>query len=69
MSTALQAQLIDYLRTELAVSSEAIALAERHQTDTPTHLHIVLWQYGLITLEQLAKIFDWLETSTRLLPP
>lgn len=26
------------------------------------HLPMILWQYGLITLEQLDLIFDWLET-------
>jgi len=24
---------------------------------------MILWQYGLITLEQLDRIFDWLEQS------
>jgi Protein of unknown function (DUF2949) len=24
---------------------------------------MVLWQYGLVTLEQLDKIFDWLATA------
>jgi hypothetical protein len=24
---------------------------------------MTLWQYGLITLEQLEQIYDWLETA------
>jgi hypothetical protein len=26
-------------------------------------LPMILWQYGLVTLEQLDRIFDWLETA------
>lgn len=66
MSTTLQPKFIKYL-ADLGVSSDAIALAVRHQDSTPNHLHIVLFQHGLITLEQVAQIFDWLETSTPVL--
>jgi hypothetical protein len=38
-------------------------LAVRHQPDTPNLLPMILWQYGLVTLEQLDRIFDWLETA------
>jgi len=26
-------------------------------------LPMLLWQYGLVTIEQLDRIFDWLETA------
>jgi len=38
-----------------------IATALRHPEQTPSLLPIILWQYGLVTLEQLDRIFDWLE--------
>ena len=54
--------LIGFLRDELAIPSTSIDLAVRHQPDALNLLPMVLWQYGLVTLEQLDRIFDWLET-------
>jgi hypothetical protein len=54
-------QLIDFLQEELAVSAPSIAMALRHCEQDPGPLHMILWQYGLVSLEQLEKIFDWLE--------
>lgn len=61
-STYLQ-KLISFLRDELAIPSASIELAVRHHPDTPNLLPMILWQYGLVTLEQLDQIFDWLETA------
>lgn len=41
----------------------AIVFALKHCEEKLNLLPIVLWQYGLVTLEQLDQIFDWLETS------
>lgn len=57
-------RLIRFLRKELAIPKESIAVALR-QDATPHLLPIVLWQYGLVTLEQLDQIFDWLEAAPR----
>jgi len=58
-----KAQLIDYLLRELAVSNSAIAVALRHGEQDGSQLPMVLWQYGLVTLEQLDLIFDWMEAQ------
>ncbi|NJR66461.1 MAG: DUF2949 domain-containing protein [Leptolyngbyaceae cyanobacterium CRU_2_3] len=57
-----QSRLIQFLRDELAIPTTAIALALR-QPEQSNNLPMVLWQYGLITLEQLDQIFDWMETA------
>jgi hypothetical protein len=57
-----QALLINFLRDELAVPASAIAMGLRHQEAESNLLPMVLWQYGLITLEQLNQVFDWMET-------
>lgn len=54
-------QLIDFLQDELAIPTDSIATALRHSEQTPSLLPMILWQYGLVTLEQLDRIFDWLE--------
>lgn len=56
-------QFIEFLQQDLSLSTEAIALAYRRQEPTLNQLPILLWNYGLITLQQLNKIFDWLETA------
>jgi hypothetical protein len=62
MQPMLKQQLIQFLQTELAIPDEAIAIGLRHQEQSPNLLPMVLWQYGLITIEQLDKVFEWLET-------
>ena len=52
---------IEYLQKELGLSEAEIALANREQQPSVTELPIVLWNYGLIDLEKVGKIFDWIE--------
>ena len=61
MPTPRQKKLIEFLQTELAISSDAIAIGLRRAEQTTNLLPMVLWQYGLVTTEQLSLIFDWLE--------
>lgn len=61
MASHRQKQLIEFLQTELAVSSDAIAMGLRKAGQTTNLLPMALWQYGLVTTEQLSQIFDWLE--------
>ncbi|MEM6521266.1 MAG: DUF2949 domain-containing protein [Cyanobacteria bacterium P01_D01_bin.71] len=58
-----QSQLIEFLRQELALPADAIALGIRRSAASPSLLPIVLWQYGLVTTHQLDQIYDWLEAS------
>lgn len=53
--------LIEFLQSELGIPSSSIATALRHPEHSPSLLPMILWQYGLVTLEQLEKIFDWQE--------
>ncbi|MEM1251176.1 MAG: DUF2949 domain-containing protein [Cyanobacteria bacterium P01_H01_bin.21] len=56
-------RLLKFLRDELAVPEKSIASALQ-QSDRDTSLFpIVLWQYGLISLEQLDQIFDLLAST------
>jgi len=55
--------LISYIQTELNVSDDAIAIACRQPLFSPSHVPVALWQFGLISLDDVNKIFDWLENS------
>ena len=54
-------RLIHFLQSELGLSNEAIALARKNETVELNILPMILWQYGLLNLEQLERVFDWLE--------
>lgn len=61
MPSQRQKQLIEFLQTDLAVSSEAIAMGLRKAGQATNLLPMALWQYGLVSTDQLSQIFDWLE--------
>ncbi|HAN75458.1 MAG TPA: hypothetical protein DCQ51_08925 [Planktothrix sp. UBA8407] len=71
MTPSNYSRFIHFLQDELSLSADSIAMAERanhptnsqHQYQDPSPVSMTLWQYGLVTLEQLDKIFDWLETA------
>ncbi|HIK13182.1 MAG TPA: DUF2949 domain-containing protein [Oscillatoriaceae cyanobacterium M33_DOE_052] len=71
MAKAKYSQFIRFLQEDLAISSASIAFAERicsggnlQKNEAYTApLPMVLWQYGLVTIDQLDRIFDWLETA------
>lgn len=53
-------RFLAYLQQNLGLSEAALAIATRQRQPTNTELPIVLWNYGLITLEQVGQIFDWM---------
>ncbi|MBE9180527.1 DUF2949 domain-containing protein [Oculatella sp. LEGE 06141] len=63
MTPTTYSRFIQFLQEDLALSSSSIAIALRHREQDPGPLPMILWQYGLVTLEQLDRIFDWLETA------
>ncbi|MDJ0705806.1 MAG: DUF2949 domain-containing protein [Leptolyngbyaceae cyanobacterium MO_188.B28] len=63
MESTKQSRLIDFLQEELAIPAESIAVALRRSERSQALLPMLLWQYGLVTLEQLDQIFDWLEMA------
>lgn len=63
MAPTTNARFIRFLQEDLAVSASGIKIALRHRENDPGPLPMILWQYGLVTIEQLDKIYDWLETA------
>lgn len=55
------AQFVQFLQSELAVSSDEIAVILHHPELENAPLPMVLWQYGLVSTHQLGQIFDWME--------
>lgn len=59
--SATDSQFIAFLQERLALSGAEIAVALRHRERSHGPLPMILWQYGLVSLDQLSQIFDWLE--------
>ncbi len=57
------ARLIKFLQDELAVPQPAIKIALQQCKKDPGPLPMVLWQQGVLTLQQLERIFDWMEMA------
>ncbi len=62
MAPITYSKFIEFLQEELSLSHYSIEMAQRSVKQNVTLLPMVLWQYGLVTLEELDKIYDWLET-------
>lgn len=63
MKTTRSSQFIRFLQDDLAISASSIEIALKHCEQDPGPLPMILWQYGLITMEQLEQIYDWLEAA------
>ncbi|MDB9314361.1 DUF2949 domain-containing protein [Spirulina sp. CS-785/01] len=63
MSAQLSTRLLHFLQEELALPSESIQFVSRHHQLTVDSFPMILWQYGLVNLEQLDKILEWLEIN------
>ncbi|MEA5593169.1 DUF2949 domain-containing protein [Rivularia sp. UHCC 0363] len=54
-------EFINFLKKELLLTSCDISVAVRKSSLDKGPLPMLLWKYGLVDIEQLERIFDWLE--------
>ncbi|MEL6440321.1 MAG: DUF2949 domain-containing protein [Cyanobacteria bacterium J06621_8] len=66
MKPAIYAKFINFLKEELALSNDSIEIVRRSLEEHPAPIPMILWQYGLVTLEELDRIYDWLYTKAKL---
>jgi len=51
--------LLDFLQRKLGLSRSAINLGLRQSELEQAPLPVVLWSFGLLSLEQLQQVLDW----------
>ena len=51
--------LLRYLRQDLGLSENAIALGIKQSDLEQAPLPVVLWRFGLVSLEQLDQLLSW----------
>jgi Protein of unknown function (DUF2949) len=64
-------RFVHFLKMDLEISENAIAFAEHmykriypfEKNQSSNLLSIILWQHGLMTIEQLNRTFVWLEKA------
>ncbi|WP_295622065.1 DUF2949 domain-containing protein [Chamaesiphon sp. GL140_3_metabinner_50] len=62
MSTENIPQIINFLCQDLNLPQESVRLALKQTHSSHGTLPIVLWQYGLVTLPQLDRVFELFES-------
>jgi hypothetical protein len=63
MASAHLTKLIRFLQDDLDIAPSSMAIALKQVEHNPGPLPMILWQYGLVTIDQLDRIYDWLETT------
>jgi hypothetical protein len=66
MKPAIYGTFIKFLKEELALSNDSIKIVQRSVEEHPAPIPMILWQYGLVTLDELDRIYDWLHSRTKL---
>ena len=55
--------LLQFLQRRLGLSPSALELGQRQAELEQAPLPIVLWSFGLLSLQQLQEVFDWQNTQ------
>ena len=55
--------LLQFLQRRLGLSPSALELGQRQAELEQAPLPIVLWSFGLLSLQQLEDVFDWLNSQ------
>ncbi len=56
-------RFIQFLQEEMNLSQDSIAMAQKTVEENLGLMPVVLWQYGLVNIEQLNRIYEWLEKA------
>ena len=60
MNNFLQKEIIDYLSNEVGLEESSIELGLKLSIKNNTPLPILFWSYGMITIEELDKLYSFL---------
>jgi Protein of unknown function (DUF2949) len=54
-------QVVNFLHQKLNLSDDSVQLALKQSQSDYSNLPIILWQYGLVSLPELDRFYDWVE--------
>ena len=64
MNNSLQKEMIIYLFNELGLEESSIELGIKLSIKNNSSLPILLWSYGMLTIEELDKLYSFLFKKT-----
>jgi hypothetical protein len=62
-NNSISTEFSQFLQQELALSGADLAVVINNQRQPGDPIPMLLWQYGLISLVQLQRIWDWLDSQ------
>ena len=62
-NNSISTEFTQFLQQELALSRDDLAVVIKNQRQPGDPIPMLLWQYGLISLAQLQRIWDWLDAQ------
>ena len=60
MNSFVSKEMINYLSSEVGLEESSIELALKLSIKNNTPLPILLWSYGMLTIEELDKLYSFL---------
>lgn len=57
-------RLINFLQQELSISPQSLQLGLKQSENNEIFLPLILFQYGIINLQQLELVFDWIDNQS-----
>ena len=57
-------KLLNNIRTKLGLSEQALALGIKQAEAEQAALPIILWSFGLITLDQYQEVLNWQDNQS-----
>ncbi len=60
MDSNLYKEMVIYLLNEIGLDETSIELAMKLSTRNNTSLPVLLWSYGMLTIEELDKLYSFL---------
>ena len=65
MNQKLSSEMIFFLLNEIGISQSSLELAIKLSKKEDTPLPVLLWSYGILTIEELDKLYSFLFKSIK----
>ncbi len=68
-NNSISTEFSQFLQQEMELSRDDLAVVFNNQRQPGDPIPMLLWQYGLISLNQLQTIWDWLDAQVHFQSP
>ncbi|CCQ49903.1 DUF2949 domain-containing protein [Crocosphaera watsonii WH 8501] len=68
-NNSISTEFSQFLQQEMALSRDDLAVVIKNRRQPGDPIPMLLWQYGLISLGELQRIWDWLDAQIQFQAP